>query len=301
MAPAGTAVREDGGVTIEDDAARGAEAPRELVPVVRRPGPQLPASMEGPIDVALGTAAAVARPVVGVAGALGRTAAPVVRGAWALFLHPPLVPESWSAGALVERLGDQGRRLRYAAGEDLTAAAGQALDVVTPTVLDPVLDRVDITGIVLERVDLERIVAAVLDRMDLTQVVLERVDLKAVVESAIDSIDLNDIVRTKVDLAGIAEEVIDEVDLPEIIRESSTGVAAEVVDVGRMSAVSGDELVSRWVDRVLLRRQKRRTEVPGTAGSRREPRRLELRAGPPRASTRSRPARGRSKACAPAW
>jgi hypothetical protein len=70
-------------------------------------------------------------------------------------------------------------------------------------------------------------------------------------------------VRTQVDLAGIAEEVIDEVNLPEIIRESSTGVAAEVVDGARMSAVSGDELVSRWVDRVLLRRQKRRTEVPG--------------------------------------
>ena len=96
--------------------------------------------------------------------------------------------------------------------------------------------------------------------MDLTEIVLDRVDLKAVVESAIDSIDLNDIVRTQVDLAGIAEEVIDEVDLPEIIRESSTGVAAEVVDVTRMSAVSGDELVSRWVDRVLLRRQKRRTD-----------------------------------------
>lgn len=239
------------------------EVPRELVPVVRRPGPSLPASVEGPLDVALGAAAAVARPVVGVAGAVSRTAAPAVRGAWGLFLHPPLVPEAWSAGAVLERLGDQGRRLRYAAGEDLTVAAGRTLDVVTPTVLDPVLDRVDITGIVLDRVDLQRIVEAVLDRMDLTQVVLERVDLKTVVESAIDSIDLNDIVRNHVDLADIAEEVIDEIDLPEIIRESSTGVAAEVVDVTRMSAVSGDELVSRWVDRVLLRRQKRRTEVPG--------------------------------------
>jgi hypothetical protein len=126
-----------------------------------------------------------------------------------------------------------------------------------------VLQRLDITGIVLERVDLERIVTAVLDRMDLTEIVLQRVDLQAVVEAALATMDLNDIVRTQVDLAGIAEEVIDEVNLPEIIRESSTGVAAEVVDGARMSAVSGDELVSRWVDRVLLRRQKRRIEVPG--------------------------------------
>ncbi|MFN8169169.1 MAG: hypothetical protein U0S36_10335 [Candidatus Nanopelagicales bacterium] len=236
---------------------------RELVPVVRRPGPQLPASVEGPLDVALGATAAVARPVVGAAVTVARATAPTVRSVWALVLRPPLVPEAWTAGALVDRLGDQGRRLRYAAGEDLTAAAGQTLDVVTPAVLDPVLDRVDITGIVLERVDLERIVSAVLDRMDLTEIVLQRVDLKEIVESAIDSIDLTEIVRTKVDLAGIAEDVIDEVDLPEIIRESSTGVAAEVVDVTRMQAVSGDELVSRWVDRVLLRRSKRRTAVPG--------------------------------------
>jgi hypothetical protein len=257
-------VREDDAVTDTGDLPPPSTAtPRELVPVVRRPGPSLPASVEGPLDVALGATAAVARPVVGAAVTVGRAAAPTVRSAWALVLRPPLVPEAWTAGALLDRLGDQGRRLRYAAGEDLTVAAGRTLDVVTPSVLEPVLDRVDITGIVLERVDLERIVAAVLDRMDLTQVVLDRVDLKTVVESAIDSIDLNDIVRTHVDLADIAEEVIDEIDLPEIIRESSTGVAAEVVDVTRMSAVSGDELVSRWVDRVLLRRAKRRTEVPG--------------------------------------
>jgi hypothetical protein len=110
-------------------------------------------------------------------------------------------------------------------------------------------------------VDLERLVVAVLDTMDLTTVVLDRVDLQRIVESALDSLDLNEVVRTRVDLAGIAEEVIDEVDLPEIIRESSTGVASEVVDATRMSAVGADELVSRWVDKFLLRRQQRRTHV----------------------------------------
>ncbi len=241
--------------------ATSGEVPRELV--VRRPGPVLPSSIEGPLDVALGATAALARPVLGVVGVVSRVASPVVRVGWNFALRPPFVAPEWTAGAFLDRLGDQGRRLRYAAGEDLTAAAGQTLDVVTPALLEPVLDRVDITEIVVQRVDLERIVGAVLDRMDLTEIVLDRVDLKAVVEAAIDSIDLNDIVRTKVDLAGIATEVIDEVDLPEIIRESSTGVAAEVVDGARMTAVSGDELVSRWVDRVLLRRAKRRTEVPG--------------------------------------
>ena len=69
--------------------------------------------------------------------------------------------------------------------------------------------------------------------------VLDRVDLKRIVETAIESIDLTEIVRTQVDVASLAEEVIEEVNLPEIIRESSTGVAAEVVDTARISAVSG--------------------------------------------------------------
>jgi hypothetical protein len=71
------------------------------------------------------------------------------------------------------------------------------------------------------------------------------------------------LIRTQVDVAGLAEEVIDEVDLPEIIRDSTSGVATVVVDSARLSAVSGDELVNRWVDRILLRRKARSTEAPG--------------------------------------
>jgi hypothetical protein len=231
------------------------------VPVVVRRGPTLPAAVEGPLDVALGTAVVLARPVVGAAASVGRVVTPVARGALSFALRPPFLAPEWTLGAVVDRLGDQGRRIRYAAGEDLTVITGQSLDVVMPTVVEPVLDRLDLTGIVLARVDLERLVVAVLDTMDLTTVVLDRVDLQRIVESALDSLDLNEVVRTRVDLAGIAEEVIDEVDLPEIIRESSTGVASEVVDATRMSAVGADELVSRWVDRFLLRRKERRTHV----------------------------------------
>jgi hypothetical protein len=237
------------------------EDPGSALPVVVRRGPTLPATIEGPLDVALGAAVVVARPVVAVGAAAGRAVAPVARGVVSFVLRPPFLAPEWTLGAVVDRLGDQGRTIRYAAGEDLTVITGQSLDVVMPTVVEPVLDRLDLTGIVLQRVDLERLVVAVLDTMDLTAVVLDRVDLHTIVEAALDSLDLNDVVRSRVDLAGIAEEVIDEVDLPEIIRESSTGVASEVVDATRMSAVGADELVSRWVDRFLLRRQQRRTQV----------------------------------------
>lgn len=231
------------------------------LPVVLRRGPALPGAVEGPLDVALGAAVVLVRPLVRVGGAAGKAVSPVVRGAAELILRPPFLAPSWTLGAVVDRLGDRGRRIRYAAGEDLTTLTGQSLDVVMPSVVAPVLDRLDLTGIVLDRVDLERLVVAVLDTMDLTTVVLDRVDLHAIVEAALDSLDLNEVVRSRVDLAGIAEEVIDEVDLPEIIRDSTTGVAAEVVDATRMSAVSADELVSRWVDRFLQRRRERRTQV----------------------------------------
>jgi hypothetical protein len=173
------------------------------------------------------------------------------------------VPERFTAGYAVDRLTERGRAVRFAAGEDLTVISDDTLDYVVPEVLVRVLDRIDLTQLVLQRVDLERIVTEVLDRLDLTEVVLQRVDLAAVVNSAVESVDLNTLIRTQVDVAGLAEEVIDEVDLPEIIRDSTSGVATVVVDSARLSAVSGDELVNRWVDRILLRRKARSTEAPG--------------------------------------
>lgn len=240
---------------------------RDVVPVVHRSGPRLPLAVEGPLDVAIGAAVTVARPVVAVTTVVGRSLEPWARVGWELLARPPLVPAAWTPAAIAERFADTGRQVRFAAGEDVTAASQQALDVVVPSVLDPVLDRIDLTGLVLARVDLERLVTAVLDSMDLTGVVLDRVDLKRIVETAIESIDITEIVRTQVDVASLAEEVIEEVNLPEIIRESSTGVAAEVVDTARISAVAGDELVNRWIDRILQRRNGRRTDAPGRAQS----------------------------------
>ncbi len=248
------------GPTTDDAAAADARAL-----VVRRAGPSLPASVEGPVDVALGAAVTVARPVVAVAFVAGRAVEPFVRGAWSLAARPPLVPAEWTPAAFANRLADRGRTLRFAAGADATELTGQTLDLVVPTVVEPVLDRIDLTSLVIARVDLERLVGAVFDTMDLTELVLDRVDLHRVVTAALDSLDLTALVRERVDLASLAEEVVDEIDLPDIIRESSSGVAGEVVDGARLSAVAGDELVNKWIDRFLQRRKARRTQAPGEA------------------------------------
>jgi hypothetical protein len=244
------------------DSTGPAEGPQPL-PVVRSRAPRLPAVVEAPLDVAVGAAVVVARPAVAVTAAVATSVAPVVKSLWGLVSRPPLVPERFTAGYAVDRLGERGRAVRYAAGEDITVISDDTLDYVVPEVLARVLDRIDLTQLVLQRVDLERIVTEVLDRLDLTELVLERVDLGKVVNSAVEDVDLNTLIRTQVDVAGLAEEVIDEVDLPEIIRGSTSGVATVVVDGARMSAVSGDELVNRWVDKILLRRKARRTDAPG--------------------------------------
>ena len=257
------AVGEDDGVSADprsesDDASLVLSAPRL---------PQLPVVVEGGLDLTVGAVVAVTRPVLGVSVALARALAPLARDAAVLVARPPLVPEPLTLGHLADRLSTRGRLVREAAGHDLLDASGQTLDVVVPAVLDPVLDRIDLTALVLSRVDLGRLVSGVLDRMDLTEIVLERVDLQRVVEAALESLDLTEIVQTQVDLAALAEEVIDEVNLPEIIRESSTGVAAELVDGTRMRAVTGDEFINSWIDRILLRRKERHLDAPGTPES----------------------------------
>ena len=154
------------------------------------------------------------------------------------------------------------------------------LDRVVPAVTDAILQRLNITGIVIERVDLRVIVVTVLDRLDLTDMVISRVDLARVVDAALDELDLTQIVLDRVDLDRIvraveidpildrvpivelADYVIEQVDLPQIIRQSTGGVAADAIDAARMASYRGDVGVAEFVDRLIFRRR-RALEAPG--------------------------------------
>ncbi|MFM9050197.1 MAG: hypothetical protein ACKOMX_09165 [Actinomycetota bacterium] len=154
------------------------------------------------------------------------------------------------------------------------------LDRVVPAVTDAILQRLNITGIVIERVDLRVIVVTVLDRLDLTDVVIGRVDLARVVDAALDEVDLTQIVLERVDLQRIvanveldpildrvpivelADYVIEQVDLPQIIRQSTGGVAADAIDAARMASYRTDVGVARFVDRLVFRRR-RALDAPG--------------------------------------
>jgi hypothetical protein len=226
---------------------------RALVPLPReRSG--APAASDGLTDLARLLAAAafgVAMEAqrrsfgaaVAIAARLGSPLGVLVRPAVAVARHH-LGLDGWAARGLAEQ-----RRAREAAARAVRALVpALAAAVLDELDLDEVVARVDLDRII-ERIDLDAIAA----RIDLDAVVA-RIDLDAVVAR----VDVDAIVA-RVDLPALTEQVIDEVDLGEIIRESSSTMASETVDALRVQGMRADGLVSRMVDRILLRQGARQT------------------------------------------
>ncbi|GAY15923.1 hypothetical protein [Mycobacterium sp. shizuoka-1] len=95
---------------------------------------------------------------------------------------------------------------------------------------------------------LTRIAELVIEQIDLTALVRERVDIDAIVAG----VDIDAIIA-RIDLIGLADEVIDGVDLPAIIRESTGTVTAEVMTDVRTQTARADDMVAGFVDRMLGR------------------------------------------------
>jgi hypothetical protein len=141
------------------------------------------------------------------------------------------------------------------AGHLLDRLATEAIaEVVKRVDVEPVLDGLDLTEIVLTRVDLDAVVReavahvneeeiaslaakvdvnaiakqldinAILDEMDLTAIVLQRVDLVKVVDAVLDQIDLTTIVLQRVDLVKVVDTVLDQIDLIAVSNEIIDGV-----------------------------------------------------------------------------
>ncbi len=164
------------------------------------------------------------------------------------------------------------------------ATVRTVLGAVIREVVDVLTEEVDLTDLVLQNVDLERLIAAVLEVIDL-DAVIETVDLDRAVAQvdlmrAIDLVDLHEVIGKvdldevakridldaiaarididailgRVDLVGLAEEIIDGVDLPDIVREASTSVTADVMTDVRSSSERADDAVANAVNRFLRRR-----------------------------------------------
>ena len=127
-------------------------------------------------------------------------------------LHPPILNERLHPARVVDALAHRGREARTSNDGDLN----RIIAAVVPPVVNQVLDSLDLTALVRERVDIDMLVSAV----DIAAIV-DRVDLDAIVD--------------RVDVVSLAEEVVNGIDLPEIIRQSTGTMASEVVRDARIA------------------------------------------------------------------
>ena len=182
-----------------------------------------------------------------------------------------------AVGAGVVAVGEVAQGMVVAVAGPPTSAI---LDRVVPTVTQAIIQRVDVTNVVIDNVDLRAIVVRALDSLDLTDLVISRVDLRVVIEDALNQLDLTQVVLDRVDLdavvdavqldpvidrlpiTDIAEYVIEQVDLPQIIRQSTGGVAADAIDAARLASYRTDVGVAQFVDRLIFRRR-RAVDAPG--------------------------------------
>lgn len=131
-----------------------------------------------------------------------------------------------SAAGLVTYTAQSAAKLAY---DTASSAVNSTLDAVVPRVTSAILRRVDITQIVVENVDVNKIAAEV------------------ALEPIID----------RIPIVEIADYVVEEIDLPEVIRGSTGGIAERVMQTVRFKAIESDVAVERLVDRILMWRHGR--------------------------------------------
>jgi hypothetical protein len=197
----------------------------------------VPAGFVTAVDVSLAVASKGVGLVVGAGRIAGLMARPFVR----VIASPPGVPHRYRPATRIDVLAQQGRVTRA----QITQATTDVIAEVLPTVVNQVLDQIDLTTMVVDHVDLAKII----DSVDIAAVV-QHIDIEAIV--------------SQMDLGGLANQVIEEVDLPGLIRQSSGAMASESIVGVRTQGIEADEWVNRVVDRVLMRRGDRaaRTRAP---------------------------------------
>jgi hypothetical protein len=208
-------------------------------------------TMPAAVDAAVGVAAMAMNATVSVTRILARAAAPVGR----LVMHPPILNERLHPARVVEAFADRGQLARTSANADLN----RIIAAVVPPVVDEVLDSLDLTALVQQRVDIEVLVstvdiAAVVDRMDIDSIVrqvdvdgmLRQVDIDAIVSK----VDIDAIIR-QVDIDAIARQV----DIDAIVSQVDIDAIAKRIDVDAIvERVDIDAIVSRIdIDAIMER------------------------------------------------
>ena len=203
------------------------------------------------VDAAMGAATLATSAAVSLTRLFARAAGPVGR----FVLRPPLLDERLHPARVVEAFADRGQRARILANADLN----RIIAAVVPPVVDEVLDSLDLTELVRQRVDIDSLVATVdivtvVDRMDIDAIarqvdiegILRQLDLDAIVSK----IDIDAIVR-QVDIDAIARQV----DVDAIVSQVDLDAVAKRIDVDAIvERFDIDAIVSRVNVDAILRR-----------------------------------------------
>ena len=258
-------------MTITLRAIRTALAPAVPAPSDEGAEPGLLALLPG---AAVAIVSDAERRVLRTAAVLDERVGPVVRS---IGRFPLIQGPMDAARRSLESLSARGEKEQQRSVE----AVESLLERVLPEVVAAVLDRLDLNDIIA-RVDVDRII----DRVDLDAVmtrisiddILSRVDFDGVIDRVdvgriVDRVDVDgvvakvdvDAVIKRLDLAGLTSDVMNEVDLREIVRESTSSISGEAVDAVRIQGMNADRFVSRIVDRLLMRKAGRDLVGPADA------------------------------------
>ena len=202
----------------------------------------------GLMDAAIGLAAIAAGAATSVTRGVARAAAPLGRAV----LHPPVLTERLHPARAVDALAERGRVAMTSTSGDLE----RMVAVIVPAVVREVLDTLDLNIVILERVDLDGLVAKVdiaeiIDRVDIDAVV-RQVDVDAIVQR----MDLDAVVR-RVDVDAIAQRIdidaiADRIDLDRVVARLDIDAIVAEVDlnaiVDRLNVVGLAEEVINEID-----------------------------------------------------
>jgi hypothetical protein len=183
------------------------------------------------------------------------------------------------AGPLIERGATEVSALAEQALDAALELTRAALKVVIGEVITALVEEVDLTDLVLNHVDLDKIATEIdLDgiaaRIDI-DAILGRVDIDGVIETvdlnrAVGGVDIDaiaaridiDAILGRVDLIGLANEVIDGVDLEAIVRSSTTTLTNGVLDDVRLQGAHADDVVAGVFGKLLGRKPAGHNGVP---------------------------------------
>jgi hypothetical protein len=151
--------------------------------------------------------------------------APMSAGA----LHPFVSSTATAVEGVVGLARFSTETCMHIASEATRSAVNSFLDAVVPVAVNAVVSRINLTDIVVQHVDVNAIVA--------------RADINPILD--------------RIPMTEIADYVIEEIDLPSLVRQSTGGVADDILGMLRFQAAETDNFITNVVDKVLFRKKTR--------------------------------------------